>query len=71
MEEQRRQERAALRELGRPVHVGRLAIGRPVKLLEGSDVLTGFVAHKGNTLVRIMTDCGERVLLADALVVQG
>lgn len=69
MEEQRRKEQQ-LQKLGRPVHVSRLPIGRPVKLMEGREVLTGFVAHKGAGLVRVVTTHGERVLLPDTLVVQ-
>lgn len=69
-DEQRRQERQALQALGRPVHVNRLAVGRSVRMLEGSDVLEGFIAHKGLGLIRVMTNAGERVLLPDALVVQ-
>ena len=68
--QRRKDERQELQALGRPVHVGRLPIGRPVQMLEGSDILDGFVAHKTTALVRVMTDAGERVLLPDALVVQ-
>ena len=64
------EQRKALEALGRPVHVNRLALGRPVKMLEGREVLSGFIAHKGPGLIRVVTDAGERVLLPDALVVQ-
>ena len=70
-DEQRRQERQALEALGRPVHVHRVAHGRPVRLMEGEKVLSGFIAHKGAGLIRVATDGGERVLLPDRLVVQG
>tara|TARA_Y100000310_G_scaffold88456_1_gene85426 strand:+ start:358 stop:576 length:219 start_codon:yes stop_codon:yes gene_type:complete len=72
MDEQRRLENLnALRALGRPVHVGRLSVGRPVKLLEGSNTVTGAVLHKSANLVTLATDDGKRVLLPDVLVALG